>query len=126
VPRFFVPVELTAFEQIDINASDMTRLVAINELQHGYAVTLTVFDFTFGFDRRANNRINTLHDVKTSVDGLLSNVLKVGSKTREVDESEYLRFYRALEAKAAHMRDRKKRKLIVTEAHAKDDRSDLP
>jgi hypothetical protein len=121
LPRFFVPIELATVEQIDINASDITRLVAINELEHGYAVALTVFDFTFGFDRRANNRINTLHDVKTSVDGLLSNVLKVGSKTREVHESEYLRFYRALEAKAKHMRDRKKRKLIVTETQAKDD-----
>ena len=126
MPRFFLPVDLLSAAQIDYDASDATRLVAIHEHQGGYSAFLTLFDFALDLDHRANNRINTHRDEKTSIEGFLLNVLKLGVKYREVDESEYSIAYRRLEEKAQYLRTRKKRKLVITTSGADDNKPTLP
>ena len=126
MPRYFLPIELRSAAQIDFGASDVKRMVAIDEYQGGFCVAMTVFDFSFDFDHRANNRINTHRSHKTRVEGFLINVLKLGSKFREVSEEEYSLIYQTLEAKARHMKTQKKRKLVITESDEDNHKPKLP
>ena len=126
MPRCFLPTELRSSAQIDFDASDLTRVVAIDEYQGGFCVALTVFDFSFDFDHRANKRTNNQRSHKTRVEGFLMNVLQLGSKFREVSEEEYSLIYQTLEAKARHTKTQKKRKLMLTESNEDDHKSKLP
>ena len=126
MPRYFLPIELRSSAQIDFDASVTTRLAAIDEHQGGYRLSLTVFDFSFDFDHRANKRTNNQRSHKTRVEGFLMNVLHLGSKFREVSGEEYLLIYQTLEAKARHMKTQKKRKLVITESDEDNHKPKLP
>ena len=126
--RFFVDKKLTDPSVIDLDASDLWRIVRITGHEGLFRVEHITFDFSISIvgPRHACNRIHTSVDVKDSIDGLVANVLKPGERCREVDQAQFDAIAARLREKSDYMRSRKRRRQVVTESKEQDSRPRLP
>lgn len=115
--RYFKNIKLTSIDAVDNDTSELMDLVVIKQNENNFEIKRILFDSSIDIigPKKANNKILSFISYKDNVDGLIKNIMKLGTKCLEVDELEFEALYNKLMEKANYLQKVKKRKLNILE-----------